>query len=157
MRVEDPILSTAATWRSAFRRSGAIVLRARHAPLNSSTSERSARNSWVTRIVSVLIIPANMPGYTGLSAAKVAGLDPVSDVNFVRKWKNGAAGCALATRQVEQFPDETPSSAANSRHCRPSQSLTRMKSMHPRNHPARMRRSALVCDQSFLDGVVAGF
>jgi hypothetical protein len=46
MRVEDPMLSIVATRRKAERRSGANVPNARHAPLNSSSSEMSARPSW---------------------------------------------------------------------------------------------------------------
>jgi hypothetical protein len=61
----------------ALRRSGAIVLSARHAPLNSSISERSAKSSWVTTIAFVLSIPANMPDYTGMSSPQAAGLHQI--------------------------------------------------------------------------------
>jgi hypothetical protein len=45
-----------ATRRRALRRSGAMVTRARQAPLNSSISAISARNSGVIAMVSVLNI-----------------------------------------------------------------------------------------------------
>ena len=49
-----------------------------------------------------------MPDYTGLSTAKVAGFDPITQ------------------RQVEQSPDETPSTA-NSRRCGPPQPINPLK------------------------------
>src|SRR5580692_6739749 len=79
MRVDDPMLSIVATRRSAFNRSGAIVPRARQAPLNSSISDRSASNSCVTLMVSVLSIPVTMPDYTGLSTGNITGLHLIRD------------------------------------------------------------------------------
>ena len=59
-----------ATRRSAFKRLGVSVPSARHAPLNSSSSDSNANKSGVILMVSVFIIPKNIPIYTGLSTHK---------------------------------------------------------------------------------------
>ena len=56
-RVEEPMLSMVAIIRNAFKRSGASVPNARHAPLNSSISATRVSISGVICMVSVLIIP----------------------------------------------------------------------------------------------------
>src|SRR5450631_765200 len=65
MRVDDPTLSMVATRRSAERRSGARFPSARHAPLNSSSSEIRARTGGVMIRFSVLSCPPiDPPNYT---------------------------------------------------------------------------------------------
>jgi hypothetical protein len=61
-------------------------------------------------MVSVVIIPANMPDYTGLSAAKPAGLDPVSCGDFARNGKEEGRmlHCYAAGRTIsKRNPDNS--------------------------------------------------
>src|ERR1700676_4248300 len=61
MRVDDPMLSIVATRRKADKRSGASVLSARQAPLNSSSSAMMSSISGSMISVLVLMVSAINP------------------------------------------------------------------------------------------------
>ena len=61
MRVDDPMLSIVATRRRADKRSGASVLSARQAPLNSSSSAMMSSISGSMTTVFVLRVSAIHP------------------------------------------------------------------------------------------------
>ncbi len=68
IRVEDPILSIVVTRLSASSRSGEIVPKARHEPLNSSMVEVGASISAVIEMLGILNMSVNISVYVQLTS-----------------------------------------------------------------------------------------